>query len=186
MNKKINYTLEYLAKSEDKSNFYQNLLSFFNEKEIYTQSKYELKTLTILANRANIELPSSYEDGIKNLDKLLESNINSEINSAKKQLLETILQSNFKKKKEDLDKVETSIYKCLTAYIYGLTRSLELFYIYTKDDLREPELFIEYSSKIHQELIDTIFNKEEKELLAEKLKEIMGVYLTLYARYLYV
>ena len=58
--------------------------------------------------------------------------------------------------------------------------------MYTKDDVREPEVFIEFASGVHVKLIEMIFNKEEKELLADKLKEIMGVYLSVYARFLYV
>jgi len=187
MNKNINYLIEFLAKSDEKNaDFYKFLLDFLKEHYIYTASKYDIKTLNVLATRSKIVLASNFEHGVKLLDKALQESMNSEIKEAKEQLLQTIITTNFKKKKEDLDKVETSIYKCITSYIFGLTRALELFYIYTKDDIREPEVFIEFASSVHVKLIKMIFNKEEKELLADKLKEIMGVYLSVYARYLYV
>ncbi len=187
MNKNINYLIEYLAKSEEKNaDFYRYLLDFLKEHYIYSASKYDIKTLNVLATRSKMELASNFDDALKKLDNRLKESTNSEIEEAKEQLFETIITTNFKKKKEDLDKVETSIYKCITSYIYGLTKALELFYVYTKDDVKEPEVFIEFASNIHMKLIKTIFNKEEKELLADKLKEIMGVYLSVYARYLYV
>jgi len=187
MNKNINYLIEFLAKSDEKNaDFYKHLLIFFKKHYIYTESKYDIETLNILALRNKIEIASSFEHGLKKLDMILEDDMNSEIKEAKKQLLQTIISSNFKKKKEDLNKVETSIYKCITSYIFGLTRALELFYMYTKDDVREPEVFIEFASSVHVKLIEIIFNKEEKELLEAKLKEIMGVYLSVYARYLYI
>jgi len=186
MNKNINYLIEFLAKSDEKNaDFYKYLLDFFREHYIYTSSKYELKTLNVLALRSKIEPALNFEHGLKQLDEILSECLNSDIKEAKEQLLQTIITTNFKKKKEDLDKVETSIYKCITAYIYGLSRSLELFYIYTKDDLKEPEIFINFANSIHVKLIEMIFNKEEKELLEEKLREIMAIYLSLYARYLY-
>ncbi len=187
MNKNINYLIEFLAKSDEKNaNFYKCILDFFKEQYIYTASKYDIKTLNVLASRSKINIALSFENGLKLLDKILQENMNSEIREAKEQLLQTIITTNFKKKKEDFDKVETSIHRCITSYIFGLTRALELFYMYTKDDVKEPEVFIEFASSVHTELIEIIFNKEEKELLADKLKEIMGVYLSVYARFLYV
>ena len=186
MSKNINYIIEFLAKSDEKNaDFYKYLLDFLKEHYIYTASKYDIKTLNVLAIRNKLELAASFEDGLNQLDKIFEEGMNSEIKEAKEQLLETIITTNFKKKKEDFDKVETSIYKCITSYVYGLTRALELFYMYTKDDVREPEVFIEFASRVHAKLLEMIFNKEEKELLADKLKEIMGVYLSVYARFLY-
>jgi len=187
MNKNINYLIEYLAKSDEKNaDFYKYLLDFLKEHYIYTASKYDIKTLNVLATRNKLELALNFGNGLNQLDKILEEGMNSEIKEAKEQLLETIIATNFKKKKENFDKVETSIYKCITSYIYGLTRALELFYMYTKDDVREPEVFIEFASGVHAKLLEMIFNKEEKKLLADKLKEIMGVYLSVYARFLYV
>lgn len=186
MNKNINYLIEFLAKSDEKNaDIYKNLLDFFREHYIYTSSKYEIKTLNVLALRSKIEPALNFKHGLKQLDEILSKSLNSDIKEAKEQLLKTIITTNFKKKKEDLDKVETSIYKCITSYIYGLSRSLELFYMYTKDDLKEPEIFIDFANIVHVKLIEMIFNKEEKELLEEKLKEVMGVYLALYAKYLY-
>lgn len=188
MNKELNYLIEFLAKSNDDSSlyFYKNILEFFKEHLLYTSSKYEIKTLKTLAMKDKIEFPCDFEDALNKLDVLLDLNMNSEIKEAKQQLLETILATNFKKKKENFDKVETSIYKTLLAYIVGLTRALEIFYMYTKDNVKEPEVYIEYSTKVHEELIVLIFNNEEKKLLADKLKEIMSVYLSVYARYLYI
>lgn len=187
MNKELNYLIEFLAKSSDKNaTFYKDILSFFSENLIYTSSKYEIKTLRVLASKDEIYLEESFDGVLKHLDTFLEDSMNNTIKEAKKQLLQTLIQSNFKKKKEQFDKVETSIYKCLTSYIYGLTRGLELFYVYTLKDVKKPELFIEYGNFLHIRLIKEIFNKQERELLEDKLKEVMGVYLSVYARYLYM
>ncbi len=149
-------------------------------------SKYGVKSINVLAKRDGFIVPSNFEDALIELDKKLNSLIDKDIIEAKKQLFETIITSNFKKKKESFDKVESSIYKCLLSYISGLTRSLELFFVYTKNDVKEPEVFIEFANTVHEKLLNTIFNKEEKELLSDKLKEIMSVYLSVYARYLYI
>lgn len=187
MNKNLNYLIEYLAKSGEKnSDFYKYLLDFLKEHYIYATSKYDIKTLNLLATRSKIDTVANFEKALEELDKNLKKSMNSEIKEAKEQLLESIISSNFKKKKEDFDKVETSIYKCIVSYIFGLTRALEIFYMYTKDDLKEPEVFIEFASSIHVKLVEMIFNKEEKELLEDKLKKIMSVYLSVYARYLYI
>lgn len=188
MNKETNYLIEYLAKSENgkSSDFYKTILEFLKINVIYTSSKYEIKTLKVLAQKNDIAFPLNFEDALIKLDAILELSMNSEIKEAKKQLLYTILKANFKKKKEKFDKVETSIYKTLLAYMIGLTRALEIFYMYTKDDVKKPEVYIEFSNKIHDELIELIFNKDEKALLDGKLKEIMSVYLSVYARYLYI
>ena len=188
MNKQINYLTEFLAKnrSQKSAELYKCILDFLKKHYIYTASKYDIKTLNILAKRAKLETALDFEDGVTKLDYILEDIMSNDIKEAKKQLLETIIKTNFKKPKEDLDRVETSIYKCLTSYIFGLVRALEIFYVYTKDDIKEPEVFIEFASYMHKNLIDMIFNKEEKTLLEDKLKEIMSVYLSVYARELYV
>ena len=187
MNKNINYLIEFLAKSDVKNeNLYKYILDFFKSHYIYSFSKYEIKTLNFLAQRNKIDIALNFDNGVEKLDKILKESISSDIRDAKAQLLETIIKTNFKKKKENFDKVETSIYRCIVAYILGLTRALEIFYIYTKDDEIEVETYIEFANSVHIKLIEIIFNKEEKELLADKLKEIMGVYLSVYARFLYV
>lgn len=187
MNKEINYLIEFLAKIDEKkeSDFFKVILEFFKKHYIYSISKYEAKTLNVLAKRNGFEIPLNFEEALKSLDKKLSLYIDKDISEAKKQLFQTIVSSNFKKKKENFDKVESSIYKCLLAYTSGITRSFELFFIYTKNDVKEPEVFIEFANHMHEKLLNTIFNKEEKELLADKLKKIMSVYLCIYARYLY-
>ncbi len=184
LNKNADYLIEYLAKSDDKiSSFYQYILDFFKKKYIYSASKYELKTLNVLAARGGVEIVSSHKDALELMEKILNKSINDETKKIKKQLLQTLITSNFKKKKENFDKVDTSIYKCIIAYISSLTRGLELFCLYTKQNPQEPELFIEFASGIHENLISMIFNEQERELLDDKLKKIMAVYLSVYARY---
>lgn len=185
--KEINYLLEILAKSTTKqSDLYAFIIDFLGEHLLYTHSNFPLKTLYILAKKEGFDFENDFEQLLKRLDTLLEKNLHSEIKEAKAQLFETLLSSNFKKKKEQFDKVETSIYKCLSAYIFGLTRGLEIFYTYSLDNVKEPEVFIEYANTLHVKLLEAIFNESEKALLQTKLKEIMSVYLSLYARYLYM
>ncbi|MDX1808581.1 MAG: hypothetical protein R3331_03465 [Sulfurospirillaceae bacterium] len=188
MNKEINYLIEFLAKSNipDISDSYVLTLNFFDKHSIYIPSKYDTKALRLLAQKSDIVLSDDALALLKRLDLLLNANIPEEIKSSKKQLFETLVKSNFKQKKGRLDKVETAIYKTLSAYIFGLTRALDLFFIYTKQNMQEPEVFIDFAQMIHTNLFETIFNEEEKALLREKLKEIMSVYLSLYARYLYI
>ena len=180
MNKEINYLIEYLAKSE--KILYKDILYFFAKEGIYTQTKYDAKTIKALASKSGFEITDA--------EQLLNAKLNKEIHKrlveAKKQLFETLIKANFKKKKEQFDKVDTSIFKCLSAYVGGLTKAFDVFYVYTKDNQQKPEIFIEFANTLHIELVKTIFNQEEKALLEDKLKEVMGVYLALYAKYLYM
>jgi hypothetical protein len=185
--KQIDYILEFLSKGEQKeSKIYESILDFLGEQLLYTSSSFSRKSLITLANKEGFALENDFDAMLKRLDTLLQENLHAEIKEAKSQLFETLISSNFKKKKEQFDKVETSIYKCLSSYIFGLTRGLEIFYIYSLDNVKEPEVFIEYANTLHVKLFEEIFNESEKALLEEKLKEIMSVYLSLYARYLYM
>jgi hypothetical protein len=178
MDKDINYKIEYFAKSGDAT--CSMVLDFLDKQSIYVPTKFDSKKIKILAKRDGIELSK------ENFLKLVESKIHTEIINAKKMLFKTIIQSNFKKEKEQFDKVETTIYKCLKLYIDSLCFGFELFYIYKKNHPLKPEIFILFAKELHAKIFQTIFNKEERELLKDKLQEVMGVYLTLYARYLYV
>jgi len=178
MSKEINYLIEYFAKSGNAT--CSVVLEFLDKNHIYIPTKFDSKKLEILAKKDKVELSE------KNLKSIIENQIHKEIHKAKKTLFETIISSNFKKKKEQFDKVETMIYKCLKLYIDSLCLGFELFYIYTKDDLPKPEVFISFAKELHVKIFETVFNEEEKEILKDKLQEVMGVYLALYARYLYV
>jgi len=180
MNKNINYLIEYLAKSEDI--LYQDILNFFEKEGIYTPTKYEPKTIKVLAKKSGLEI----EDASILLDEKIKLELHERLIEAKKQLFETFLKVNFKKKKEQFDKVETTIFKCLSSYIVGITKAFDLFYVYTKNNQEKPEVFIEFANTLHAKLFESIFNKEEKALLEDKLKEVMSVYLALYAKYLYM
>ena len=179
MNKKINYLFEYLIKTEDE--LCRTVSAFLMKKNIYLPTKYTPKIIKIVAKQSGFVIDSSNEQ----FDYELLKELDEALVFGKKKIFNTIIESNFKKKKEYFDKVETSIYKCLNAYILNLTKALDIFYVYTKKNQQEPEVFIEFSNTLHVELINKIFNEKERELLDGKLKEIMGVYLALYAKYLY-
>ncbi len=176
MNREINYLIEYLAKSNDP--FFKVILEFFKDNSIYIPTKYEAKTIKVLADK------SGFEIGNTSIDKLLNKELNKNLLKAKEQIFETIIKTNFKKNRDQFDKVETSIYKCLEAYISSLSRAFGLFIIYAKDE--PPELFVKYANILHVELLNTIFNDEEIVLLEDKLREVMSVYIALYAKYMYV
>ncbi len=180
MNKNINYLIEYLAKSENI--LYQDILNFFEKEGIYTPTKYEAKTIKVLAKKSGLEI----DNASILLDEKIKLELHERLIEAKKQLFETFLKANFKKKKEQFDKVETTIFKCLSSYIVGITKAFDLFYVYTKNNQQKPEIFIEFANTLHVKLFESIFNKEEKVLLEGKLKEVMSVYLALYAKYLYM
>jgi flagellin-specific chaperone FliS len=179
MNKKINYLIEYLAKSENV--LYKDILEQLDKNSIYTKTKYEPKTIKVLASKSGIVI----DDAQKLLDDTLQEEVHENLIEAKKQLFETLIKANFKKEKEQFDKVETSIFKCLSSYIIGITKAFDIFYVYTKNNQQEPEVFIEFANALHVKLVHSIFNEEEIKLLKDKLKEVMGVYLSIYARYLY-
>lgn len=157
------------------------MLNFFEKEGIYIPTKYDLKTIKLLAKKAGFDI--KHEE--KLFGDMLNEKLPQSLIQAKEQLFETLIKANFKKKKEQFDKVETSIFKCLSAYISGLTKAFDIFYVYTQNNQQKPEIFIEFANTLHVNLVQSIFNKEEKELLEEKLKDVMGVYLALYAKDLY-
>ena len=157
------------------------MLDFFEKEGIYIPTKYDLKTIKLLAKKSGFDIANEE----KLFGDILNEKLPKTLLKAKEQLFETLINANFKKKKEQFDKVETSIFKCLSAYISGLTKAFDIFYVYTQKNQQEPEVFIEYANTLHVNLVQSIFNEEEKKLLEEKLKEVMGVYLALYAKYLY-
>lgn len=157
------------------------MLDFFEKEGIYIPTKYDLKTIKLLAKKTGLDI----EHEEKLFDDMLNKKLPKSLIQAKEQLFETLIKANFKKKKEQFDKVETSIFKCLSAYISGLAKAFDIFYVYTQKNQQQPEIFIEFANTLHVNLVQSIFNKEEKELLEDKLKEVMGVYLALYAKYLY-
>jgi len=179
MNKEINYLIEYLAKSGDI--FYKEILDFFALNDIYTPTKYDLKIVKFLSKKSGYEI----FDAQNQLDYKLKKELDTKLVESKQKLFRTLIESNFKKKVEEFDKVETSIYKCIGLYIVGLTRGFELFLIYTRNSQQVPEVFVDFANVLHVKLLESIFNPEEKALLDSKLKEIMSVYLALYAQNLY-
>jgi len=179
MNKEINYLIEYLAKSGD--TFYKDILDFFALNDIYTPTKYDSKTVKLLSKKSGYEIC----DAQNQLDDRLKQELDIKLVESKQKLFRTLVESNFKKKVEEFDKVETSIYKCIRLYIVGLTRGFELFLVYTRSSQQTPEVFIDFANTLHVKLLESIFNPEEKALLDDKLKEIMSVYLALYAQNLY-
>ncbi|WP_458701482.1 hypothetical protein ACKGJI_05030 [Sulfurospirillum sp. 1307] len=177
MNKQINYILEYLAKKDDY--IYKEILGFFEKKLIYIPTKFSPNQLELLAQKSDIDLSKT------KLDKLVNEILDDELIKAKKSIFHTLIKSNFKKDIEKFNKVESSIYKLLDLYINSLCIGFDLFYIYTKSNLQEPEICIEFANVLHVKLLNKIFNKEEIVLLEKNLKEVMSVYLALYAKYLY-
>lgn len=201
MKKEILYLTEYLAKSESeqKNAFYALLMQILASLELYTPTKFSQAQIGSLMQRQGLSMPSSCEEGIKALDAAFEATLPNPLQEAKKSLFMTLLNANFPKKKgflnvsldmflSQLEPVEKSIYENLLAYVSGLNRSLALFFVVGKDDTRNftPERLIAFGESIHDKLLEVLFNEEEKALLYQGLKELLGVYLSLYGKYLYL
>lgn len=200
MKKEILYLTEYLAKSEGEHGnaFYELLMQNFALEELYTPTKFTQAQIASLMQRQGFCVPSSFEEGVKALDAALEQELPHPLQDAKKMLFMTLLNANFPKKKgflsvslelflSQLEPVEKSIYENLLAYVSGLNRSLALFFVLGKQACQNftPERFVKFAEVLHEKLLDLVFNEEERALMGQGLKELLGVYLSLYGKYLY-
>ena len=201
MKKEILYLTEYLAKSanEQERALYELLVQTLTTLELYTPTKFSQAQISALMARQELSVPASFEEGVKALDRCLESALPKELQEAKKSLFMTLLTVNFPKKKgflgvslelflSQLEPVEKSIYENLLAYVSGLNRALALFFVLGKEDAQNftPERLVSLAETLHEKLLELVFNEEEKALLSQGLKELLGVYLSLYGKYLYM
>ena len=201
MKKEILYLTEYLAKSdnEQESAFYALLMQTLVSLELYTPTKFTQAQIGSLMSRQAYRVPSSLEEGVKALDLSLETRLPHVLQEAKKSLFLTLLNANFPKKKSfltvslelflsQLEPVEKSIYDNLLAYVSGLNRALALFFVLAQDDAVNftPERLVLFGETLHGKILELVFNEEEKTLLSQGLKELLGVYLSLYGKYLYM
>ncbi len=197
MKKEIVYLVEFLSKSDNSlvNETYFTMLHELNTLEIYRPSKYSQEQLKTIMLRSNMSIPTSDEEAVLALDKVLETCLPVDMISMKKQIFLTLLSANFPKKKAflhqrieffitQLEPVEKQIFDNLLSYILGLNRALGLFY--TLAFKNTPEDFIAYGNALHVKLLAIIYNKEEQALLDNALKELLGVYLSLYGKYLYM
>ena len=201
MKKEILYLTEYLAKSENAQEkaFYELLVQTLTSLELYTPTKFTQVQIGSLMSRQGFCTPSNFEEGVKALDSVLDVALPKPLQEAKKSLFMTLLNANFPKKKgflsvsldlflSQLEPVEKSIYENLLAYVSGLNRSLALFFVLGKEDAHNftPECLVAFGESLHVRLLKLLFNEEEKALLSQGLKELLGVYLSLYGKYLYM
>ena len=201
MKKEIIYLIEYLSKSPNvgESELYREMSATLASLEIYTPSKYDQEQIKTLMTRMGVTPPVSFEDAVVSLDKVLENALPSEISQMKKSIFHTLIASNFPKKKAFLDHsyaffisqlepVEKSIYDNLTSYVVSLNRAFGVFYVLCQDEtmLHQPETFVAFGNALHVKLLSLIYNEEEQSLLENGLRELLGVYLGLYGKYLYM
>lgn len=201
MKKEILYLIEYLAKSESNQEnaFYTVLMQNLASQELYTPTKFTHVQIGSLMQRQGISLPTTFEESVKALDMALDQELPKPLQEAKKTLFMTLLNANFPKKKgflsvsldmflSQLEPVEKSIYENLLAYVSGLNRALALFFVLGKDDAQNftPERLVALGEALHERLLELVFNEEEKALLSQGMKELLGVYLSLYGKYLYI
>lgn len=182
MKKELDYVLEYLSLSKQIP--FDSALDFLQNNSMLQACYDDKKILRIHAAKDGIKIQNSNNKALSQLDTFLHRLIEDDIQNAKKMLFDTLVQSNFKKKKEELDKVETSIYKCLNAYVTSLCRILEVFYCYDYDK-KDPRVFIEYGNQMHKAIVSHVFNKDEIDTIKDQLKQLLGVYLAMYSRYMY-
>lgn len=198
MKKNILYLTEFLSKCDNEvvRELYQTMLLALQSVDSYTPSKYSQKQLQTIMHHHAHSVPNSFTEAIVLLDAALEESLPLTITTLKKQIFITLLASNFPKKKaflevsidffiSQLEPVEKHIYDNLLSYILGLNRALGLFYILS-DAKSSPEVFIDYGNTLHVKLFELIYNEEEQALLQDAHKELLGVYLSLYGKYLYM
>lgn len=199
MKKEINYLLEYLSKSEKKAQceLYSFIVATLSSLKIYTAPPYTQEKVIELMQNSGLVLPQSLDETVLSLDKALEKLMPEALKKAKGKVFHTLIASNFPKKKvflehshelfvSQLEPVEKNIYNNLSLYVLGLNRSLGIFYgLYADDKTLTPEIFVSFGNALHQELIRLIYNEKELELLERGLKELLGVYLSLYGKYLF-
>lgn len=197
MKKEIIYLIEYLAKSpiKDESKPYEAILDGLNTLEIYTPSKYKQAQINILLKHAGLDRPLDFVAAVLQLDKVLENFLPNEISTFKKSIFHTLIVSNFPQKKgflehsyalfiAQLEPVEKTIFENLTSYVLHINRGLGVFC--SVGEKQSPENFVTFGEALHVRLLELIYNKEERDLLADGLKELLGVYLGLYGKYLYM
>ncbi len=197
MKKEIIYLSEYLAKSQIKGAFepYEAILQVLNTLEIYTPSKYDQVQIQVLLKHGGWSVPSSFEEAVLQLDKVLESFLPNEISTLKKSIFHTLIASNFPQKKgflehsyalfiSELEPVEKTIFDNLTSYVLHINRGLGVFC--SVENMQSPENFVAFANALHVKLLKFIYNEEERLLMNNGLKELLSVYLGIYGRYLYV
>ncbi len=201
MKKEILYLTEYLAKSESEQErtFYALLIQNLADLEVYSPTKLTQAQIGSLMSGQGFCAPSGFIEGTKALDSAFEKALPKSLQEAKKSLFMTLLSVNFPKKKgflnvsldfflSQLEPVEKSIYENLLAYVAGLNRALALFFVLGKEDAQNftPERLVAFGESLHGKLLTFLFNEEEAALLNQGLKELLGVYLSLYGKYLYM
>lgn len=200
MKKTILYLIEFLAKSpDDTSKPYAFMLENLALMELHTPTKFSYAQIATLMQHQGLDAPSSPQEAIKELDRSFEHILPQMVHEAKRTLFTTLLATNFPAKKmflnhslemfvSQLEPVEKSIYDNLLAYVAGLNRGLGLFFCLAKEepDYFQPEAFVRFSESLHVRLLAFIFNEEEQAYLSQGLKELLGVYLGLYGKYLYM
>lgn len=197
MKKELLYLIEFIAKNEDAllAEPYKTMLTTLSTLEIYTPTKYTQKQIENIMASFELPLPSSYVENISRIDEKLKMILPKEIDFSKKQIFMTLLINNFPKKKKFLDHslglftsqlepVEKQIYENILSYVVGLNRMLSIFY--SMGTKSRPEELLIFGESLHVKLLDLIFNDEERELSEKALKTLLGVYLSLYGKYLYM
>ena len=201
MKKEILYLTEYLAKNESEQEraFYELLVQTLTALELYTPTKFTQVQISSLMSRQGFSAPQNSVKGVKALDAAFDQVLPKALQEAKKTLFMTLLNVNFPKKKgflsvsldlflSQLEPVEKSIYENFLAYVSGLNRALALFFVLAQDDAQNftPERLVAFGESLHAKLLEIVFNEEEKALLGQGLKELLGVYISLYGKYLYM
>ena len=197
MKKELTYLIELLSKNakNEERLFFEKIILFLENKLLYAPSSYSEEKIKTLMQYNGYSVPKDYKNTLSRLDLLLTKLLSSSINEGKKQLLMTLLYSNFPSKKgliqhslalfeSQLEPVEKNIYANLNAYIEGLNRALGIYCILSEQST--PETLIAFGETLHVTLVSMIYNEEEKALLDKGLHELLAVYLTLYGKYLYV
>lgn len=196
MKKESIYLLEYLSKNEksEEAHFYKKIVSALENTLLYTSSRYTQNQLKTLMKHSGYAVPENFQEALNRLDSVLESALPKNLIELRKSIFSTLLVSNFPKKKSflehslalfesQLEPVEKSIYQNLSAYVISLNRGLALLFLL--EPKSRPEMLIVFSKTLHVNLLEMIYNQEERELLTQGLSELMGVFVSVYGKFFY-
>lgn len=195
MKKKVQLTLEFLAKckstSREHQKIYDVLLCELSEENLCSKSMFSCKRIKELLDG---EI-TTQEVAEKFLQKHLIPK-HEEFEAFLQKIFISLLSSNFpthapllkigiNEFEAGLSKVEAKIYMMIKTYIKTLLMALELFVFFDEKRERELSQVVEFAKKSHRAIMENLFYEEEESLMDESLKQLLTVYVGIYFNFCY-
>ncbi len=180
----LNILVKYEKNSDNEKilNYYQKMIMLLNEFSNFTISNKnfeelstEVKSIALmnLIKKFNIEVSKKIDKSVKDTKGTLFINLLKGNFPTKKHLLT----KNLDEFEESLNPVESSIFNNIRSFVSYTTLSIETFLHFNEF---EAENITNFTNRLHDTIIDMIFNDIEKDMLSENLKQVTVIYLTLY------